>query len=106
MRKANLKVVGEFGPVWATEVAEGANWEEINRSRVAAISEQLRVYGQEGIAWTIWLYKDTGVQGMIHASENSKWWKVFGEKMTRKRKLGLEFWGTDDSETTSESPPS
>lgn len=38
---------------------------------------------------------------MIHASEDSKWWKVFGEKMTRKRKLGLEFWGTDDTETTS-----
>lgn len=87
---------GEFGPVFATEVSEGPRWKEINDARYAALSEQIKVYAEDEIAWSIWLYKDIGIQGMIHAKPDSKWNTVFGDKIRRKRKHALEFWGTDE----------
>jgi hypothetical protein len=87
---------GEFGPVYATEISEGPKWKEINDTRYAALSEQLKVYTEDEIAWSIWLYKDIGIQGMIFAKPDSAWNTVFGDKIRRKRKHALEFWGTDE----------
>lgn len=91
---------GEFGPVFATEASGGPEWREINRKRLAALKEQLAVYEERRISWTIWLYKDVGVQGMVYTGPSSKWWPTFGDRMLRKRKLALDFWGTDSKETT------
>jgi hypothetical protein len=87
---------GEFGPVFATEAVDGPSWKEINDSRYAALGEQMAVYNQDRISWTIWLYKDIGIQGMVHAKQDSPWIKLFGAAIARKRKLALEFWGTDE----------
>ncbi|KAK4687586.1 endoglucanase, partial [Tremellales sp. Uapishka_1] len=87
---------GEFGVVYATQESEGPNWKAINEQRYGALSEQLKVYDQDEISWTIWLYKDVGVQGLVHAREDSKWHQVFGERMKKKRLHALEFWGTDE----------
>lgn len=91
---------GELGPVFATQASEGDGWLEINRQRLAALKEQLAVYDERRISWTVWLYKDVGVQGMVYASEKSKWWRTFGDRMLRKRELALDFWGTDSPATT------
>ncbi len=87
---------GEFGPVYATLESEGPDWEAINDKRYAAISEQLKVYAEDQIHWSIWLYKDIGIQGMIHAKPDSKWNTTFKERIDHKRKHALEFWGTDE----------
>jgi endoglucanase len=87
---------GEFGPVFATEAVDGPSWNEINDKRYAALGEQMKVYNQDRISWTIWLYKDIGIQGMVHAKQDSPWIKLFGKAIARKRKLALEFWGTDE----------
>jgi endoglucanase len=87
---------GEFGPVYATELVDGPEWESINAKRYAALREQLKVYKEDGIAWSIWLYKDIGIQGLVHAKEGSRWHQVFGESIKRKRAHALEFWGTDE----------
>jgi hypothetical protein len=69
------------------------------------------------ISWTIWLYKvslstlgldlrrsaltsallqDIGIQGLVHAKTDSPWIKLFGAAIARKRKIAMEFWGTDE----------
>ncbi|ORY24690.1 putative glucanase [Naematelia encephala] len=91
---------GEFGVVYATETSEGPDFEAINEKRYGALSEQLKVYGEDKISWTIWLYKDVGVQGMVYAKPDSAWNTTFKERIEKKRKHALEFWGTDDTATT------
>lgn len=54
---ADHVVSGEFGVVYATEEVDGADWIKINEARYGALREQLRIYKQDSISWTIWLYK-------------------------------------------------
>ncbi|ORY61061.1 glycoside hydrolase family 5 protein, partial [Leucosporidium creatinivorum] len=96
---------GEFGPVYATEEVDGPDFQTINDARYAALGEQLRVYKEDRISWTIWLYKDIGIQGLVHATTDSPWIKLFGAAIARKRKIAMEFWGTDDTETTKHFQP-
>lgn len=56
---------GEFGPVFADEIADPDNAAIINSHRHALLGEQMKIYSEEQISWTIWLYKYIGVQGMV-----------------------------------------
>jgi endoglucanase len=86
---------GEFGIVYATEETEGPEWKRINDERYECLREQLRIYAEQKSSWTIWLYKDIGVQGMVHVTGDSAWSKVFGTSIAKKTKHALDFWGTD-----------
>ncbi|CUS11664.1 unnamed protein product [Tuber aestivum] len=57
---------GEFGPVYEHD-NEGTNLERYNMLRA-----QLRIYDRFEIPWSIWLYKDIGVQGMVYTSPEIK----------------------------------
>ncbi|KAJ2892231.1 hypothetical protein MKZ38_010100 [Zalerion maritima] len=87
---------GEFGPVYADAGAEGA--EAINEKRYAMLAEQLRIYREEGggVGWSIWLYKDIGHQGMVHASASSPYLSLVRPFLEKKKALGLDFWGAAD----------
>ncbi len=37
-----------------------------NRQRYSLLGEQLRIYDKYEISWSIWLYKDIGLQGMVY----------------------------------------
>lgn len=52
---------GEFGPVYSSGSADS---EEINHERFNLLGQQLRIYDKYQVSWSIWLYKDIGVQGM------------------------------------------
>lgn len=54
---------GEFGPVYARRQYDGEATDAINKSRYLLLKDQLDVYDQEEISWSIWLYKDIGFQG-------------------------------------------
>jgi hypothetical protein len=54
---------GEFGPVYARRQYDGDETDEINKSRYLLLKDQLDVYDQAEISWSIWLYKDIGFQG-------------------------------------------
>jgi hypothetical protein len=82
--------------VYATADSEGPDWEKINDGRYGALEEQLKVYDEDKISWTIWLYKDIGVQGIVSAKPDSMWNTIFRERIDHKRKHALEFWGTDE----------
>lgn len=82
---------GEFGPVYASPEEEGA--EETNRWRYELLGEQLRIYDEVRIPWCIWLYKDIGLQGMVHTSPSSPWNKLIAKFLQKKRRLQVDKWG-------------
>jgi hypothetical protein len=86
---------GEFGPVYADPSAD-ANAEQTNKSRFGVLKEQLSIYAESQIHWTIWLYKDIGYQGMVHVSRDSPYMKLIGDFVAKKQRLGLDFWGVVD----------
>ena len=89
---------GEFGPVYANPKYE-PDHEAINAQRYALLGEQMKIYNEEAkISWTIWLYKDIGLQGMVYASPDSPWMKLIGPFLEKKKELQLDMWGKYSSE--------
>lgn len=83
---------GEFGPVYADSRYE-PDAEGTNNWRYELLGEQLRIYNVSKISWTIWLYKDIGLQGMVHTSPDSAWNKLIQPFLEKKRRLQLDSWG-------------
>lgn len=83
---------GEFGPIYANPRYDQGS-EAINHDRYALLGEQLRIYDKYQIHWSIWLYKDIGVQGMIHTNPESKWNKTIQGFLDKKKELQLDAWG-------------
>ncbi|KAJ5197729.1 glucanase [Penicillium cinerascens] len=82
---------GEFGPVYA-DPALDENADEINQERYNLLGEQLRIYDKYQIHWTIWLYKDIGLQGMVHTSPQSAWNRAIATFLETKRASQLDGW--------------
>lgn len=53
---------GEFGPVYSSSEADAG---EVNQERFNLLGQQLRIYDKYKVSWSIWLYKDIGVQGIF-----------------------------------------
>jgi hypothetical protein len=83
---------GEFGPVYAEELLT-TEAEEINSERYALLGAQLEIYDKYQIPWSIWLYKDVGVQGMVYVSPASFYAKTIAPFLEKKRRLQLDAWG-------------
>ena len=95
---------GEFGPVYASASdAKGsspeqkeANAAEENSHRFDLLEEQLAIYRETQVSWSIWLYKDIGYQGMTYVSPESSYMRLIAPFLAKKKKLGLDFWGSSD----------
>jgi hypothetical protein len=83
---------GEFGPVYA-DPKHDEDAEEINRERYNLLGAQLHVYDKHQIPWSIWLYKDIGLQGMVHTSPDSLWNKTIAPFLAKKKAYQLDAWG-------------
>ena len=83
---------GEFGPVYADPRAD-AEASAINQERYNLLGEQLRIYDKYNIHWSIWLYKDIGLQGMIYTNPDSKWNKTIQPFLEKKNHFWLDCWG-------------
>ncbi|KAE8408929.1 glycoside hydrolase superfamily [Aspergillus pseudonomiae] len=83
---------GEFGPVYADPHAD-PEASIINQERYNLLGEQLRIYDKYNIHWSIWLYKDIGLQGMIYTSPDSKWNKTIQPFLEKKKNFWLDCWG-------------
>lgn len=66
---------------------------EINQERYNLLGAQLAIYDKYQIPWSIWLYKDIGVQGMVYTNPDSVWNKTIQPFLEKKRKLQLDAWG-------------
>lgn len=83
---------GEFGPVYA-DPALDEDAEVINQERYNLLGAQLQIYDKYQIPWSIWLYKDIGLQGMVHTSPDSLWNKTIAPFLAKKKSLQLDAWG-------------
>lgn len=105
MRERNIPIWnGEFSPVYASaDDSDGnstaekeANAAATNSQRFALVKEQLAIYRETGVSWSIWLYKDIGYQGMTSISPSSPYMRLIGPFVAKKKHLGLDFWGSSD----------
>ncbi|KAK5168390.1 endo-1,4-beta-glucanase [Saxophila tyrrhenica] len=96
MRKHKVPIWnGEFGPVYASP--DQPEHQQINQERYNLLGEQLRIYKADQISWSIWLYKDIGFQGMVYASPSSPYMRLLAPFLEKKKRLGVDKWGRDDT---------
>lgn len=90
---------GEFGPVYAS-ADDDADYKKTNSQRFALLKEQLSIYKETDVSWSIWLYKDIGYQGMVHVSPSSPYMQLIAAFLAKKKALNLDFWGCSDSKVS------
>jgi aryl-phospho-beta-D-glucosidase BglC (GH1 family) len=78
--------VGEFGPVYTGSPADDA-W------RYQLLQDQLSIYQELGASWSIWTYKDLGLQGIVSLQPDSKWIQKIQPILDKKALLGVDSWG-------------
>lgn len=83
---------GEFGPVYADKILD-VDAATVNQERYNLLGEQLRIYDKYHISWSIWLYKDIGLQGMVYTNPESRWNRTLKPFLEKKKDLWLDKWG-------------
>ncbi len=92
MRETGTPIwVGEFGPVYTGDPSA-------TRRGYAAAQRPARLYARYGAGWSLWTYKDVGLQGLVYASPESAYMQRFGAFIARKARLGIDSWGSTDRE--------
>lgn len=89
MREHKVPVwVGEFGPVYT-------GTPEVNAGRRRLLADQLRLYNERGASWSLWTYKDVGVQGLARVGPATPWMSLTATVRDKKQRLGADSWGSD-----------
>lgn len=88
--------VGEFGPVYSGDPL-------VDEQRYQILRDQLEIYDAHEAGWSIWTYKDVGLQGLVSAG--GSYMERFGPFMAKKKRLGADRWGSTMEETASELAP-
>lgn len=83
--------VGEFGPVYTGDP-------ERDEQRYQVLSDQLDIYDRYGAGWSIWTYKDVGLHGLVELAPESAYMQRFGDLIDKKRRLGVDAWGSTHDE--------
>jgi endoglucanase len=91
MRETGTPIwVGEFGPVYTGDVEKDA-------MRYRLLEDQLQIYRQHSASWSIWTYKDIGLQGVVYAKPESAWMSRVRPILEKKARLGVDAWGARDT---------
>lgn len=78
--------VGEFGPVYTGDPDTDAQRRQI-------LEDQLEIYRRHGAGWSVWTYKDIGVQGLLTVRPDTAYRRRFDDFVSRKNRLGADHWG-------------
>ena len=81
--------VGEFGPVYTGDPKK-------DEMRFQVLKDQLAYYNKYKVSWCIWLYKDLGLQAIIHQNKNTAYMKLVSAFLSKKDSLGADAWGSTD----------
>ena len=81
--------VGEFGPVYTNDPAK-------DESRYRVLKDQLAYYRKYNASWCIWLYKDLGLQAVLHQDVKTRYMKLVSSFLEKKNFLGADAWGSND----------
>ena len=49
-----------------------------------------------GASWSLWTYKDLGLQGVVYLPADSKWVRKIKPVLEKKEILGVDSWGGSD----------
>jgi hypothetical protein len=91
MRRTGTPVwVGEFGPVYVGDPAKDA-------MRYQILTDQLEIYRKHGASWSIWTYKDIGLQGLVYADPASTYMQRIKPVVEKKARFGADSWGSRDA---------
>jgi endoglucanase len=92
MRRTGTPVwVGEFGPVYTGDPVQ-------DEMRYALLRDQLQIYADHGAGWSLWTYKDLGLQGLVTVPPDSPYVRRIAAVLASKQRLGTDSWGGDDSQ--------
>jgi endoglucanase len=83
--------VGEFGPVYTGDP-------ERDEQRYQVLCDQLDIYDWFAAGWSIWTYKDVGLHGLVEVGEDTAYMERFGDLIAKKRRLGVDAWGSTHAE--------
>jgi endoglucanase len=90
MRRTGTPIwIGEFGPLYPDPADQ--QW------RLELLSDQLEIYREHGASWSLWTYKDIGLQGMVYASPDSPYLTRIADVLEAERRLGVDSWGGSDA---------
>jgi aryl-phospho-beta-D-glucosidase BglC (GH1 family) len=81
--------VGEFGPVYTGDAKR-------DEMRYQILKDQLAYYNKYKVSWCIWLYKDMGLQAIMHQNDSTPYMKLVSKFLARKDSLGADAWGSTD----------
>jgi hypothetical protein len=91
MRRTGTPIwIGEFGPVYTGD-------EAVDASRYQLLRDQLEIYHEHGASWSLWTYKDIGLQGLVHTRPDCAYLRRIAPVLAKKARLGADAWGGDDS---------
>jgi hypothetical protein len=92
MRETGTPIwVGEFGPVYTGDPVR-------DEMRLRLLSDQLDIYREHRAGWSLWTYKDIGLQGLVHASPSSPYMLRVRPVLEAKARLGVDAWGSTGAE--------
>jgi len=90
MRQTGTPVwIGEFGPVYTGDPVQ-------DDMRYALLRDQLAIYREHGASWSLWTYKDLGLQGLVTVAPGSPYGQQIAGVLAKKRRLATDSWGGDD----------
>ena len=78
--------IGEFGPVYTGDPQRDAGCYRL-------LADQLQIYQEHGASWSLWTYKDIGLQGLVHTPADSPYLQRIAPALAKKRRLGTDSWG-------------
>jgi aryl-phospho-beta-D-glucosidase BglC (GH1 family) len=81
--------VGEFGPVYTGDPKK-------DDMRYRILKDQLAYYNKYKVSWCIWLYKDMGLQAIMHQKSSTPYMKLVSGFLAKKDSLGADAWGSTD----------
>jgi endoglucanase len=70
-------------PLWVGEFAANGD---------CGLEDQVSVFEEYGVHWTIWTYKDVGVMGFLNVDAEAKYKQVLAPILKAKRELGVDNW--------------
>jgi hypothetical protein len=83
--------VGEFGPVYTGDP-------ERDSHRYRTLADQLSLYDEHGAGWSLWTYKDIGLQGLATVPADSPYLTRTAPVLRKKERLGVDVWGGVDTD--------
>ncbi|MDQ1290182.1 MAG: endoglucanase [Actinomycetota bacterium] len=80
--------VGEFGPLYTGDPA-------LDATRRQLLTDQLGIYRQNDASWSVWHYKDLGMQGAVIVRPDTAYRLRFDDFVAKKTRLCADQWGND-----------